>query len=85
MEFTMNYNAIGTPVGVSANIDEPFVLAKDIASRLSITPETVFEWSRRDSKPCPSYRVAPRVIRFRWSEVSQWISAGGTLRPKAGL
>lgn len=46
----------------------------ELAQRLRVKPTTIYEWMRRRDAPdaLPYFRVG-RFLRFRWSEVSQWL------------
>jgi excisionase family DNA binding protein len=53
------------------NSDEPLVTWKLIANRLNLQ-ERAF-WRLVHEQGLPHYRLNGRVIRFRWSEVEQWL------------
>ena len=50
-----------------------------VATRLGVHPITIRKWSHEGM---PSYRISPRITRYRWSEVEAWLAArreGGVL------
>ena len=54
--------------------------AKQLAKRLQVKVSWIFEQTRsrsRDPKknpnPLPCIYLSPKVVRFRWSEISEWI------------
>lgn len=68
-------------------IDSPqpireFLTPAEVAAQLGVEPTTILAWSRRDKNPLPARRLTPKIYRYVWSEVREWIEAGGTLRRK---
>ena len=46
----------------------------DVAAHLSVAKDSIYRWV--DSKDFPAYRVG-RFLRFRLSEVDEWVRTGG--------
>lgn len=58
---------------VPSTTPEPVLTIQDIADRLKLKPQTIYELTRRRNKrPLPSMR-AGRVLRFYWSDVQRWL------------
>jgi excisionase family DNA binding protein len=52
---------------------EPILTGEEVATRLKLKPQTIYELTRRRNKrPLPSMR-AGRVLRFYWSDVQRWL------------
>ena len=60
--------------------EEVWVGIADVAAHLSVGKDSIYRWV--DSKEFPAHRVG-RLLRFRLSEVDEWVRAGGGSRPKA--
>lgn len=55
---------------------EPILTPEQVAERLQIKPRTVYELTRRRSaRPLPVLKVG-KYLRFRWSEIEQWLNEG---------
>ena len=59
--------------------EEGWVGIGDVAAHLSVGKDSIYRWV--DSKGFPAHRVG-RLLRFRLSEVDEWVKAGGGNRPK---
>ena len=59
--------------------EEGWVGIADVAAHLSVGKDSIYRWV--DSKDFPAHRVG-RLLRFRLSEVDEWVRAGGGSRPK---
>lgn len=59
--------------------EEGWVGIGDVAAHLSVGKDSIYRWV--DSKDFPAHRVG-RLLRFRLSEVDEWVKAGGGNRPK---
>ena len=46
----------------------------DVAAHLSVGKDSIYRWV--DSKDFPAHRVG-RLLRFRLSEVDEWVRTGG--------
>jgi excisionase family DNA binding protein len=58
---------------VPSTTPEPVLTIQDIADRLKLKPQTIYELTRRRNKrPLPSMR-AGKVLRFYWREVERWL------------
>ena len=52
---------------------EPVLTAEEIAERLQLPAETIYEFTRRRrDNPIPTLR-AGKFLRFRWSAVEEWM------------
>jgi predicted DNA-binding transcriptional regulator AlpA len=69
---------------ISIQSCEPYETARQIALRLHVRPDTIYDWARRRTNPLPSKRITNKVTLFLWSEVQAWVEAGGTLRRRSG-
>jgi hypothetical protein len=52
----------------------------ELADRLKVSVSWVFEQTRNRAKvrhkvPLPVIRLTPRVLRFSWSAVAEWLTA----------
>ena len=54
--------------------EEGWVGIADVAAHLSVGKDSIYRWV--DSKNFPARRVG-RLLRFRISEVDEWVKAGG--------
>ena len=54
--------------------DEGWVNIADVAVHLSVGKDSIYRWV--DSKDFPAHRVG-RLLRFRLSEVDEWVRTGG--------
>ena len=54
--------------------EEPWVGIAEVAAHLQVAKDTVYRWV--DAKGFPARRVG-RLLRFRLSEVDEWVKAGG--------
>jgi excisionase family DNA binding protein len=53
--------------------NEPILTADQVAERLQLKPSTIYELTRRrNQRPLPALK-AGKFLRFRWSEVEQWL------------
>ena len=61
--------------------EEGWVGIADVAAHLSVGRDSIYRWV--DSRDFPAHRVG-RLLRFRLSEVDEWVkTGGGSGRPKA--
>ena len=60
--------------------EEGWVGIADVAAHLSVAKDSIYRWV--DSKDFPARRVG-RLLRFRLSEVDEWVKAGGGSDPEA--
>ena len=54
--------------------EEGWVSIADVAAHLSVAKDSIYRWV--DSKDFPAHRVG-RLLRFRLSEVDEWVRTGG--------
>ena len=54
--------------------EEGWVSIADVADHLSVAKDSIYRWV--DSKHFPAHRVG-RLLRFRLSEVDEWVRTGG--------
>ncbi|MFQ5968684.1 MAG: helix-turn-helix transcriptional regulator [Acidimicrobiia bacterium] len=52
---------------------EPLFSAKDLAEFLHVPIATIYAWRYRGEGP-PGFRVG-RHLRYRWSDVADWVSS----------
>ena len=53
---------------------EAWVGIADVAAHLSVARDSIYRWV--EAKDFPAHRVG-RLLRFRLSEVDDWVKAGG--------
>ena len=53
---------------------EAWVGIADVAAHLSVAKDSIYRWV--EAKDFPAHRVG-RLLRFRLSEVDDWVRAGG--------
>ncbi|MXZ91536.1 MAG: helix-turn-helix domain-containing protein [Chloroflexi bacterium] len=58
--------------------EEGWVGIADVAAHLSVAKDSIYRWV--DSKDFPAHRVG-RLLRFRLSEVDEWVKSGGGSAP----
>ena len=51
---------------------DPLLTVRELADYLDVPVGTIYAWRYRRQGP-PGFRVG-RHVRFRWSDVEQWIS-----------
>jgi predicted DNA-binding transcriptional regulator AlpA len=51
---------------------EPLLRARDVATLLDVSVETILRWHRFGRLP-PGYRIASGVLRWRESEIQAWL------------
>ncbi len=54
--------------------EEGWVGIADVAAHLSVGKDSIYRWV--DSRDFPAHKVG-RLLRFRLSEVDEWVKAGG--------
>ena len=54
--------------------EEGWVDIAEVAAHLQVTKDSIYRWV--DTKGFPARRVG-RLLRFRLSEVDEWVKAGG--------
>jgi len=68
-----NKKDVAQPV-VHIPSSEPILTVEQVAERLQLKPSTIYELTRRrNRRPLPVLR-AGKFLRFRWSEVEQWLN-----------
>ncbi len=60
--------------------EEGWVDIGEVAAHLSVGRDSIYRWV--DTKDFPARRVG-RLLRFRLSEVDEWVKAGGGSGPEA--
>ena len=53
-------------------MEERLLKIEEIADRLNVTTETINNYRRRRINPIPFFKLGG-AIRFRWSEVEEWL------------
>lgn len=61
--------------GGAAPPSREFLTAEQLAERLGVCTRSIKTMVSRDS--LPTHTVGPRLVRFLWSEVEQWLMARG--------
>lgn len=56
-------------------VTDLLLTAREYARRASVSEDTVRRWARDGWGPRP-VRVGPRAIRYRESEITDWLSRG---------
>lgn len=54
--------------------EEGWVSIEDVAAHLRVAKESIYRWV--ESKGFPAHRVG-RLLRFKLSEVDEWVTASG--------
>lgn len=54
--------------------EERWVSVDEVAAHLGVNKDSVYRWI--DKKGCPSHRVG-RLLRFKLSEIDEWVRQGG--------
>ena len=54
--------------------EEGWVGIADVAAHLSVAKDSIYRWV--DTKDFPAHKVG-RLLRFRLSEVDEWVRTGG--------
>lgn len=62
-------------------LSEPLQTADDVAQMLGVAPRTVYLWARTGS--LPHFRLGG-AVRFRRSEIEQWLQGQRELEAAAG-
>ncbi len=52
---------------------EPLLRAREVAERLGMSSDWVLD--RWEAGELPGFRLGSRAVRFRWSEVEEWLEA----------
>ena len=60
-------------------IEEGWVGISEVAAHLQVAKESIYRWV--DAKGFPAHRVG-RLLRFRLSEVDEWVKTGGGSDPQ---
>jgi excisionase family DNA binding protein len=58
--------------------EEGWVGIEEVAAHLRVAKESIYRWV--DSKGFPAYRVG-RLLRFKLSDVDEWVTASGADDP----
>ena len=53
---------------------EPLLTVEDVAQRLNVTKDWVWDHSSRKAPYLPVIRMSDGVLRYRWSEVEEFVS-----------
>ena len=61
--------------------EEGWVGIADVAAHLRVAKDSIYRWV--ETKDFPAHRVG-RLLRFRLSEVDEWVKAGGGSEQGAG-
>jgi excisionase family DNA binding protein len=59
-------------------VEEQWVSVDRVAAHLGVARDSIYRWIER--KGFPAHRVG-RLLRFKLSEVDQWVTTGGGARP----
>jgi len=57
----------------------PLLTARDVAELLGVSTETVLRWTRRGD--LPALRLPGGAIRYRETELDEWLAACTTTQP----
>ena len=60
--------------------EEGWVGIADVAAHLCVARDSIYRWV--DAKDFPAHRVG-RLLRFRLSEVDEWVKAGSGSTPES--
>ena len=60
--------------------EEGWVGIADVAAHLSVARDSIYRWV--DTKDFPAHRVG-RLLRFRLSEIDEWVRTGGGTESRA--
>ena len=60
--------------------EEGWVGIADVAAHLRVARDSIYRWV--ETKGFPAHRVG-RLLRFRLSEVDEWVKVGGGSGPEA--
>jgi excisionase family DNA binding protein len=61
--------------------EEGWVGVEEVAAHLQVAKESIYRWI--DSKDFPAHRVG-RLLRFKLSEVDEWVTTSGGANPPPG-
>jgi len=61
-------------------LEEGWVGIERVAAHLEVARDSIYRWV--ESKGLPAHRVG-RLLRFKLSEVDEWVRAGGSDGPQA--
>mgnify|MGYP000129696252 CR=1 FL=1 len=61
--------------------EEGWVGIEEVAAHLRVAKESIYRWV--DSKGFPAHRVG-RLLRFKLSEVDQWVTTAGGAKNSRG-
>ena len=61
-------------------VEEGWVAIAEIAAHLQVAKDSIYRWV--DSKGFPAHRVG-RLLRFRLSEVDEWVKTSGESDPSS--
>jgi len=61
--------------------EEGWVDIEEVAAHLRVAKESIYRWI--ESKGLPAHRVG-RLLRFKLSEVDDWVRKGGDKEPNSG-
>jgi hypothetical protein len=65
-----------TPFAVITPDDE-ILTDQTLAPRLSVEPRTLKLW--RDTRQLPFIRISGKTVRYRWSDVQNWLNTQRTV------
>ncbi len=60
---------------------EHWVSVEDVAAHLAVNKDSIYRWIEK--KGFPSHRVG-RLLRFKLSEVDEWVRQGGGAEDRQG-
>ena len=73
------FTALETPMALTAMVQqmplrEALLTAEDVAQRLNVTKDWVWDHSSRKAPYLPVIRMSDGVLRYRWSEVEEFVN-----------
>ncbi len=71
--------ALEIPMALTAMVQqmplrEPLLTVEDVAQRLNVTKDWVWDHSSRKAPYLPVIRMSDGVLRYRWSEVEEFVN-----------
>jgi excisionase family DNA binding protein len=64
------------PADVSERDQERLLTARELASQLGASPETILRWTRRGE--VPAFKLPGGAIRYRAADVEAWLQTRST-------
>lgn len=69
-------SAVVYPTPIELRPFEPVLTPEQVAERLQIKAQTIYQLTRRRSlRPMPVLKVG-KYLRFRWSDIERWLDEG---------